>query len=314
MINYYKTIDNKIKKIDTIQDDCWISLISPDDQELKMVSSRCNIDMDDLKSALDKDERSRMEVEDEYTMVLVNIPTVQEESKQELYDTIPLALFIAKKNVVTVCLEASPILKAFVTGKTKEFNTNYKSRFVLQVLYRTASTYLYYLRQVDKKSEAIEARLHKSTDNNDLLELLKLEKSLVYFTTSLRTNESVMEKLFKSPSLKKYPEDEELLEDVIVENKQAMEMANIYSGVLQSMVDAFASVISNNLNIVMKVLAVVTVVMSVPTMIYSAYGMNVLPAGMPFAEDPNGFWIIVGISVIISVVSMIIINKMKMFK
>ena len=314
MVNYYKTVDNKINKIDTMQADCWISLIAPDENEISMISKRFNIDPNDLRSALDKDERSRIENEDEYTMVLVNIPTLLVHTDQELYDTIPLAVFLAGKNVITICTEETPVLKAFVTGKIKEFNTSMRSRFVLQVLYRTASLYLQYLREIDKKSEAIEANLHKSTENKELLELLKLEKSLVYFTTALRSNETVMEKLFKNSNIKRYPEDDDLLDDVIVENKQAIEMANIYSGVLSSMVDAFASVISNNLNIVMKVLAIVTVVMAIPTMIFSAYGMNVSATGMPFAEDPYGFWTIIVISLILSAIVTVIISKMKMFK
>ena len=314
MINYYKTIDNKIKKIDTMQQDCWISLIAPDDTEIMMIAEHFRIDPYDLRSALDKDERSRIENEDEYTMVLVNIPTLLVHTDQELYDTIPLAVFLAGKNVITICTEETPVLKAFVSGKIKEFNTGMRSRFVLQVLYRTASLYLQYLREIDKKSEAIESNLHKSTENSELLELLKLEKSLVYFTTALRSNETVMEKLFKNSNIKRYPEDDDLLDDVIVENKQAIEMANIYSGVLSSMVDAFASVISNNLNIVMKVLAIVTVVMAIPTMIFSAYGMNVSSTGMPFANEPYGFWTIIVISLILSAIVTVIISKMKMFK
>jgi len=312
VINYYKTIDEKLQKIDNAVEDAWISLLAPTEEELGIISSRYNIDINDLKAAVDKDERSRIEIEDNYTMVLVNVPTLQVQSDQELYDTIPIAVFLVKKNVITVCTEKTPVLDAFVNTKVKEFNTAYKSRFVLQVLYRTATLYLNYLREIDKKSDAIESKLHESTENKELLELLKLEKSLVYFTTALRSNEAVMEKLFKSPNIKKFPEDEDLLEDVIVENKQAIEMANIYSGVLSSMVDAFASVISNNLNIAMKILAMVTVVMAVPTMIFSAYGMNV--SGIPLAQYGNGFYVVVALSLILSIVVMIIISKMKIFK
>ena len=160
----------------------------------------------------------------------------------------------------------------------------------------------------------VENQLHRSTQNRELIELLKLEKSLVYFTTALRSNEVVLEKLLKTDSIKKYPEDDELLEDTIVENKQAIEMANIYSGILSGMMDAFASVISNNLNIVMKVLAVVTIVLSVPTLIFSAYGMNVNMDGMPFAESPWGFLIIVVFSLVLSVGVAMMFSKTKRFK
>lgn len=173
--------------------------------------------------------------------------------------------------------------------------------------------YLRYLRIIDKKSAQVEEKLHLSTRNQELIELLELEKSLVYFTTSLRSNEVVLEKLLKVESIKKYPEDTELLEDVIIENKQAIEMANIYSGILSGMMDAFASVISNNLNIVMKVLAIITIVMSIPTIVFSAYGMNVNSAGMPFADNPWGFLVIILFSVAISIIAALILSKKKFF-
>lgn len=314
MVNYYRAADNKLITLNTPTEDCWISLVNPTEAESVAAAERYGIDMDAMKSALDTDERSRIEIDDNFTMILVNIPTIETHNETELYDTIPLSIFLVKKAVITVCLEETPILKGFVTGAVRSFDPAMKSRFVLQILYRTASLFLQYLRIIDKKSDQVENKLHKSTQNRELIELLKLEKSLLYFTTALRSNEVVLEKLFKNDSVKKYPEDEDLLEDVIVENKQAIEMANIYSGILSGMTDAFASVISNNLNIVMKVLAIVTIVMSIPTMIFSAYGMNVASVGMPFADSPDGFWIIVGIAVILSVITTLIFIKFKMFK
>ena len=247
-------------------------------------------------------------------MILVNIPTVEDDSEKELYDTIPLSIFVVGKNIITVCLEETPVLTPFATGRRKDFRTSLKSRFVMQILYRTSSMFLQYLRNIDKQSDLLESRMHSSTQNRELFELLKLEKSLVYFTTALRSNEVVMEKLFRSERFKKYPEDTELLEDVIVENKQAIEMAGIYSGILGSMTDAFASVISNNLNNVMKTLAIITIVLSVPTMIFSAYGMNLASRGMPFADSPWGFVIVVVTSLILSLLVALIFVKMKMFK
>ncbi len=188
-----------------------------------------------------------------------------------------------------------------------------KTRFILQILYKNASLYLQYLRVIDKKSEAIERKLHQSQRNQELIELQELEKSLLYFTTSLRSNEVVLEKLMKSEKIKKYPEDTELLEDVIIENKQAIEMANIYSGILGGTMELFASVISNNLNIVMKFLATVTIVMSIPTMIASFYGMNVSPAGMPFATHPHGFSIVLGFTVLLTLIVTWIFSKKDLF-
>lgn len=179
--------------------------------------------------------------------------------------TIPLGIIVTRKMIITVCLEDTQVLTRFMEGRVRNFFTYMKTRFILQILYRNATMYLHYLRIIDKKSEQVEEKLHMSTRNQELLELLELEKSLVYFTTSLRSNEVVLEKLLKVESIKQYPEDTDLLEDVIIENKQAIEMANIYSGILSSMMGTFASVISNNLNVVMKVLSVITIVMSIPT-------------------------------------------------
>lgn len=314
MINYYLTENEKMRKLNAPESGCWISVISPSEQELNSISERYNLDSDVLRAALDVDERSRIDVDDGYTMVLMNIPTVEEQSKKELYSTIPLSILIVKDAIITVCSEQSTIIQAFEQGKVKDFYTQMKSRFILQFLYKIDTVYLQYLRNIDKKSEEVETQLHKSTQNRELIELLKLEKSLVYFTTALRSNEAVLEKLLRTELIKKYPEDAELLEDVIVENKQAIEMANIYSGILSGMMDAFASVISNNLNIVMKVLAIITIVMAIPTMIFSAYGMNVNVAGMPFAASPWGFPIIIGMAVALSVVVTLIFNKLKLFK
>ena len=310
MIRFYLTEDDKLKELDEPQTGCWVSMLAPTDEELTGISRRYNLDIDVLRAALDADERSRIDADEGYTMVLVNIPTVEEQSDKELYSTVPVSILIVQDAIITVCSEKSPVLSTFVNGRVKGFRTQMKSRFILQLLYQIDTLYLQYLHNVDRKSEEVEAKLHKSTQNRELIELLKLEKSLVYFTTALRSNEAVLEKLLRTELVKKYPEDAELLEDVIVENKQAIEMANIYSGILSGMMDAFASVISNNLNIVMKVLAIVTIVMAIPTMIFSAYGMNVNTVGMPFAQSPVGFTVIIGIAAAISVVATLVFNKL----
>lgn len=314
MIKYYASENGPLRTVDEPVSGCWINMIAPIDEELLPIAEKYNIDADALKAALDIDERSRIETDENYTMILVNIPTVEDQNDRELYNTIPLSIIVTNDVVITVCSEDSPVLQPFSQGIVRDFYSNMKSRFILQILYRTASLYLQYLRNVDKKSDEVEKKLHKSTQNRELIELLKLEKSLVYFTTALRSNEMVMEKLFRNELVKQYPEDSELLEDVIVENKQAIEMANIYSGVLSGMVDAFASIISNNLNVVMKVLAIITIVMAIPTMIFSAYGMNVNLGGMPFAQSPWGFLIIVLMSVVLSLIVTFVFIKMKMFK
>ena len=314
MIKYFLTTPDGTHQIDAPAPGCWISLVAPTDEELRSVSEYRSLDMDILKAALDLDERSRIDADEGYTMVLVNIPTVEERTDIDLYTAIPLSVIISGDCIITVCSENSPIIRSFEQGKVKDFHTYMKSRFILQVLYRTATLYLQYLRIIERKTDEVEDKLHRSTQNRELIELLKLEKSLVYFTTALRSNEVVLEKLLRTELIKKYPEDAELLEDVIVENKQAIEMASIYSGILSETRDAFSSIISNNQNTVMKVLAVVTIVMSIPTMIFSAYGMNVFNGSMPFSQHPHAFVIIIAISILISVLIALFFSKKDMFK
>ena len=313
MIRIFKTEDGAMHEKEEMQPGCWIALTNPTASEIIDIADAYQIDPDHLKAPLDEEERSRIEVEDEYTLVLVDIPSIEERSGKDWFVTIPLAIIMANDVLITVCLEETPVLTSFMDGRVRDFHTFMKTRFILQILYKNATQYLQYLRIIDKKSEVIERKLHQSQKNEELIELLELEKSLVYFTTSLRSNEVVLEKLLRTEKIKKYPEDTDLLEDVIAEKKQAIEMANIYSGILSGTMDAFASVISNNLNIVMKFLATVTIVMSIPTMVASFYGMNVNSRGMPFANNPYGFVIVLGFALALSLLVAYIFNKKDLF-
>ncbi|HJB29854.1 MAG TPA: magnesium transporter CorA family protein [Candidatus Blautia faecavium] len=313
MVRIFKTIEGSIHQIQEPQEGCWIALTNPTATEIFEISERFQIEVDDLRAPLDEEERSRIEVEDTYTLILVDVPTIEERNDKDWYGTIPLGVIVTEKMIFTICLEDTQVLTRFMEGRVRNFFTYMKTRFILQILYRNASMYLRYLRIIDKKSEQVEEKLHMSTRNQELIELLELEKSLVYFTTSLRSNEVVLEKLLKIDTIKKYPEDTELLEDVIIENKQAIEMANIYSGILSGTMDAFASVISNNLNIVMKFLSIITIVMSIPTIVFSAYGMNVNASGMPFAGSSWGFLIIILFSIVISCIAAVFLSKKRLF-
>ena len=313
MIQIFMTENGTVHQKDEPQAGAWIALTDPTATEILEVSQRYGIDPDHVRAPLDEEERSRIEVEDQYSLVLVDIPTIEERSGKDWYVTIPLGILTTEQAIITVCLEETPVLTAFMDGRVKDFHTYMKTRFILQILYRNASLYLQYLRIIDKKSTAVEQTLHRSQRNRELIELLELEKCLVYFTTSLRSNEVVLEKLMKTERIRRYPEDEELLEDVIIENKQAIEMANIYSNILSGTMDAFASVISNNLNIVMKFLTTITIVMSVPNIVFSAYGMNVNSKGMPFASSPFGFWIAILIAAVICLIVAMIFKKKDMF-
>lgn len=313
MIQIYKTEDGLIQQKDELSPGCWIALTNPTATEILEIADTYRIDPDDLRAPLDEEERSRIETENNYTLILVDVPTIEERGGKDWYVTIPMGIITTDEAIITVCLEETTVLNAFMDGRVRDFHTYMKTRFILQILYKNASLYLQYLRVIDKKSAVVEEKLHKSTKNRELIELLELEKSLVYFTTSLRSNEVVLEKLMRNEKIKKYPEDTELLEDVIVENKQAIEMANIYSGILSGTMDAFASVISNNLNIVMKFLATITIVMSIPTMVASFYGMNVNTAGVPFADSPYGFWIVLGLTLILTLSVAWIFSKKDLF-
>lgn len=311
MIRVFRTIDESIHQINEIQPGCWVALTAPQATELLEIANTYNIDIDHLRAPLDEEERSRIEFEDDYTLIIVDIPVTEERKGQEHFITIPCGIILTEDMIFTVCLTDTPILSVFMDGRVRNFWTYKKTRFILQILYRNASMYLQYLRVIDKKSDEVEKRLHASQENRELIQILELEKSLVYFTTSLRSNEIVLEKMLKNESIKQYPEDEELLEDVIIENKQAIEMANIYSNILSETMNGYASVISNNLNVVMKRLSIITIVMSIPTIIASLYGMNV--AGIPFANHPQGFFIMLLISGIVTALGGFIFGKWKMF-
>ena len=313
MVKIFKTAESGVLQIENFEPGCWVAMTTPPAEELHEVATRYDIDATDMRAPLDEEERSRIDVEDNYTLILVDIPTIEERNEKDWYGTIPLSIVLCNDTIITVCLEDTPVLTAFMDGRVRNFYTHMKTRFIFQILYRNATLYLNYLRIIDRRSDSIEQKLHEATRNKELIELLELEKSLVFFTTSLKANEIVLEKLLKFSAIKKYPEDEDLIEDVIVENKQAIEMANIYSGILNGTMDTFASVISNNQNSVMKFLTTITIVLSIPTMIASFYGMNVKSFSMPFADSEWGFPIVIGISLIISLIIAFIFRKKDLF-
>lgn len=294
MLDIFKTVNNEIVHTDTFEEGAWVNLVNPNEEEINKVNAALNVEIDFLRAALDEEERARIESDSGQTLIIVDIPIVEKEGKLNVYTTIPLAIILIKHVIITVCLKEDTLLSDFINNKVKSFLTQFKTRFVLQILYKNATRYLQYLKHIDKTSSRIEQEVYKSMKNKEVIQMLKLEKSLVYFSTALKSNEVVLEKLMKYEHIKNYPEDTELLEDVIIENKQAIEMANIYSSILSGTMDAFASVISNNLNIVMKFLTSVTIVMAIPTMISSFFGMNLI--GLPLEKNPLGFWIILAIS------------------
>ncbi|MFA9397006.1 MAG: magnesium transporter CorA family protein [Clostridiaceae bacterium] len=314
MITIYKSVSETnltLLKIDSPENGCWINVVAPTEQELILLSKKTGTPIEFLRAALDDEESSRIDFEGKSTLIIVDIPFTEMEDNSLTYDTYPLAIIHTENILITICLKNSKILTDFIDGKLKSFYTFKKSRFTLQILYRIAIYYLLYLRQIDKKSLMIEKKLHKSMKNKEVIQLLSLEKSLVYFSTSLKSNEIILEKLLKLELMQNYPEDKDVLEDVIIENKQAIEMANIYSNLLSGTMDAFASIISNNLNMVMRLLAAITIVMSIPTMIFSYYGMNF--DYLPILHSANGYWIVILLSTIICSLTVYILKKRDMF-
>ncbi|MFV9510129.1 magnesium transporter CorA family protein [Tepidibacillus sp. LV47] len=310
MMEIFKTIDDRLERLEQLEKGVWVNLTNPTEEEILWVSQQLDLQMEHIRAALDEEEKPRIETSNGCTLILVDIPIPTVEEHAGMYTTLPLGIILKEDSITTVSLKKNSIIQDFIEGKVKSFYTFKRTRFILQLLYKNATYYLQYLRQIEKTSYRIELELHKSMKNKELIELLDLEKSLVYFSTSLKSNEIVLEKMLKLDSIKKYPEDTDLLEDVLIENKQAIEMANIHINILTGTMDAFASVISNNLNIVMKFLTSITIILSIPTMIASFFGMNV---DVPFENNPHAFMIIFLISTVLSVVISLIFVKRKMF-
>lgn len=306
MMQIYRTRKDSeptvIDVIDSAGEGTWIRLTNPTEAELARVGDSCCLPPEFLRAALDEEERPRIDAEDDVVLIVMDVPFMTVNEGIETLSTLPLGIIITGSFIVTVCSRQSQILEDFLTGKVRHFSTVKKTRFLFQIFYRNASYYLNHLRQIEKSISRIEVELHRSMKNEVLFQMMELEKSLIYFSTSLKSNEAVLERILrtKPKALKMFDEDAELLEDVIIENKQAMEMSQIYLHILNGMTGAFATIISNNLNIVMKFLASITIIIAIPTMIASFYGMNV--ADIPLSKTPLSFEIIFGISFMISVV------------
>lgn len=298
MVKIFITRKGVLENIEEPEKGCWINMVHPTEKELVEIEEKYKIETDDLRAALDEEEASRITKEDNYTLVLVDIPAIEEKNGKNRFTTIPLGIILAKSAIITVCLESTPILNFTTKAKRDVVDTTLKTRMLLQILLENAKLYLKNLRQINKQSEQLEVVLHRSVENPALLEMMELGRSLLYFTTSLKGNNAILERLTKTASITRYEEDEDLLEDVIIESKQASEMADTYSGVINGMMDAYSSIISNNMNVIQKFIAIAAVVISIPSMVFDAYGMNI--DGVPFEKSPNAFIIIVVLALMAS--------------
>ena len=282
MLNFYKTINNRIQEIPEMENGCWVSAIAPTEEEISFLTSNLCLEADFVRAALDEEEASRVDTDDENnTLVIVDVPVAQgrNEDNNLVYSTMPMAIIYTPDHLLTVSLKTNSILEEFRQGVVKNLNTEHKTQFLLKLLLRIAARFLQYLKQIDKLSTTTESLLHKMMRNKEIIQLLNLEKSLVYFSTSLKSNEVTLEKIMRGRIIKLREEDEDLLGDVIIEIKQAIEMCSIYSNTLSGTMDAVSSIISNNLNNVMKVLTSLTIIMTIPNIIFGMYGMNV--SGLP---------------------------------
>lgn len=290
----------------------WINMVSPSDEEIKTVCENIGIQEDFIRYALDSEEKARIDVEDDDNTILfiIDTPIMEIESGAKVYSTMPIGvIFVRDDYIITVSLSKNPIMEELTKKKNRNMITYKKSRMLLQIFYSNAEMFLSLLKKLNKETEIAENVLKNSMKNKELLKLLSLEKGLVYFTTSLKSNEVVMEKTMRGNLIKLYDEDEDILEDAIIENKQAIEMARIYRDILSGTMDTYASIISNNLNGVMKYLTSITIILAIPTMIASYWGMNV---PVPLQDNPIGFIAIVLISILIGVIATLWLKRKGM--
>ncbi len=309
MFSIYRTSKKVLQELPEFEPGAWINLSAPSLEECTRVSEEFAIDISDVRAALDDEETSRINMEDNYTLILVDIPSAEIRNNRNTYTTIPLGILLLQNVVITVCTEETSVLRQFLDGRMRDFSTKKQMRFVYQILYNTCMLYQALLRSIDHKRTDIEERINENTEDSDLIDLHELESNLVYFATSLRSNGVVIDRLTRYGKLKMYEEDQELLEDVVIENRQAIEMTGIYRDVINGTRELLSTVINNRLNNAMKYLASITIVMSIPTIISGLWGMNVF---VPLSVHEHGFYLICAVTLLLCVISLYILHKRKM--
>ena len=318
MIEYFKTGSSGTQKIDAPAPGCWVNVSAPTAEERRWLQEELGVVPEFVASALDDEETSHIDFDDDTGQVLVIVdypalenPNDADDPSISQYDTQPLSMLLLPERdlVVTVCLFPCETITSFTMGKIKQFDTRRRTRFLLQVLLHISQRYVVCLRSVSRQYLKTERQLRKSLKNEDLIKMLGLEKSLLYFSTSLKADEATLAKIKTGRVIKLYEEDTDLLDDVLIEIQQAIEMSTIYTSLLTRTMDTFSSVISNNLNSVMRTLTIITVVLAIPTIVFSFYGMNV--ADLPFAWT----WLIpTGIALVAATVVAIVLVRGRFFK
>ena len=314
MIKVFKTTNGKFiekDQYDLLEENIWVYLVSPSHDEIELITTSFDIPKDFIEDPLDENESPRMELEDGKRLLIIQTPYFQDDEEAAIkFITLPLGIILTENCIITVSSKDDDVLQNLIKGRVKNFSTTKRNRLILQILSRTATVYLNYLKKINRISNTIEAQLENSMNNERLMDLLDLQKSLVYFATSLRSNQAVMEKLSRVGMFTKFEEDEDLLEDMIIDNKQAIEMTSIHANILRSTMEAFSSMISNNLNKVMKFLTSITIILMLPTLVSSIYGMNI---PLPFEKSPHAFIILMVASVLLALIGVIIFIKRKWF-
>ncbi|MDE6672612.1 MAG: magnesium transporter CorA family protein [Ruminococcus sp.] len=306
MINFYTSDNGVLCPCNERIDGCWVSVINPTPQEVEELIEVYGLDSGFVRSSVDEEESSRIECEDNQTLVIIDTPvSAMDGEETRLFYTQPLGIIITDKNVFTISVKETQVLKEATDGSIRNLKPAFKTRFVLQLLLRIAALFLLYLKQIDKISTSAEQELHDAMKNELLMQLLALEKSLVYFSTSLKANEATIEKIFRGRVIRLYEEDQDLLEDLLIEIKQAIEMSNIYTSILSNMMDGFSAIISNNQNIVMWRLTIITVILEIPNIIFAFYGINTVDLPLPYT------WFAILLMVVLTGMTAFILLKWK---
>jgi magnesium transporter len=308
MLHIYKNTEQGLEKLEMMANGAWVNVVDPTPGEMEKLVN-WGMDMDYINYSLDQDEMARMERDEDYTFILLRIPLWQPESDVP-YTTVPLGIMILGNKIITICRYDTDIFKVIIGGKYRNLKTGKRYRLALYIFLETSARYLTLLRQINKATEEVEDQLQKSTRNREVLELLKYQKCLTYFSTALRSNEVMMERVQKTQIFNYYEEDQDLLEDVLTENQQAIQMTSIATEILSGMMDAFASIISNNLNGVMKALAALTIILNMPTIVASFYGMNV---ALPGESAPYAFLTVLGLSLTLTAGATFVFYKRDWF-
>jgi magnesium transporter len=315
MVHYYEKKAGKLEKLEERKYGCWINITPPfEPGELDNISKELDIPLDFLTDPMDIDERSRYEKEDDIRLIIINLPILNpvELESYSFYITVPLGIILTLENVITISSMETPVVDRFFDGKVKFFDPSNEKVFVMKILEQNVLWYLQCLKRITLKSNLIEQELQKSGKNQELQDLLKIEKSLVYFVNSLSANELLMMKMKRTDVLR-IKDDEDYIdffEDIIVDYSQALEMANVHTNILNGTMDTYASIISNNVNSYIQNLTVITIVLMVPTLVSSFYGMNV---DLPFSKDPNAFYYAILFSIIIGLLTILLFRRKKIF-